>query len=125
MLLVQDPGQVVVFPPMPPSGPPEEVIVIVALAVITAAVLILRPLAKAWARRLSGADESRIDELEQRVVELEQIGSGDYSVVVQGELSELHERIDFTERMLAQSQRPQVAPDHSATDETTGFRPTP
>jgi hypothetical protein len=123
MLLMQDPGSVVVFPPMP-SGPPEEVIVIVALAVIIAAVLILRPVAKAWARRLSGADASRIDELEQRVVELEQIGSGDYSVV-QSELSDLHERLDFTERMLAQAQRPQVAPDHSTTDETTGFRPAP
>ncbi len=124
MLLMQDPGSVVVFPPMPPSGPPEEVIVIIALAVITATVLVLRPLAKAWARRLSGADASRIDELEQRVVELEQIGSGDYSVV-QGELNDLHERMDFTERMLAQAQRPQVAPDHNVTDETTGFRPAP
>jgi len=124
MLLVQDPGSVVVFPPMLPSGPPEEVIVIIALAVITATVLVLRPLAKAWARRLSGADASRIDELEQRVVELEQIGSGDYSVV-QGELNDLHERVDFTERMLAQAQRPQVAPDHNVTDETTGFRRAP
>ena len=124
MLLVQDPGSVVVFPPMLPSGPPEEVIVIIALAVITATVLVLRPLAKAWARWLSGADASRIDELEQRVVELEQIGSGDYSVV-QGELNDLHERVDFTERMLAQAQRPQVAPDHNVTDETTGFRPAP
>ncbi len=123
MVLVQDPGPMIVFP-APGGGPPEEVIVIVALAVLAAAVLILRPLAKAWARRLSGADASRIDELEHRVVELEQIGSGDYSVV-QGELSDLHERVDFTERMLAQAQRPQVAPDHNATDETTGFRRAP
>ena len=123
MVLMQDPGPMIVFP-APGGGPPEEVIVIVALAVLAAAVFILRPLAKAWARRLSGADASRIDELEQRVVELEQIGSGDYSVI-QGELSELHERVDFTERMLAQAQRPPVAPGPSATDETTGFRPAP
>ena len=123
MVLMQDPGPMIVFP-VPGGGPPEEVIVIVALAVLAAAVLILRPLAKAWARRLSGADASRIDELEQRVVELEQIGSGDYSVI-QGELTELHERVDFTERMLSQAQRPPVAPGPSATDETTGFRPAP
>lgn len=123
MVLVQGPGPMIVFP-APGGGPPEEVIVIVALAVLAAAVLILRPLAKAWARRLSGADASRIDELEHRVVELEQIGSGDYSVI-QGELSDLHERVDFTERMLAQAQRPRVAPDPGATDETTGFRPAP
>ncbi len=120
MVLMQDP--VIVFPPIPSGGPPEEVIVIVALAVIIATVSVLRPLAKAWARRLSGADASRIEELEQRVVELEQIGSGDFTSM-QGELSELHERLDFTERMLAQAQRPQIAPDPGATDETTGFRP--
>ncbi len=123
MVLMQDPGPFVVFP-APGGGPPEEVIAIVALAVLAAVVIILRPLTKAWARRLSGADASRIDELEQRVVELEQIGSGDFSSV-QGELSELHERLDFAERMLAQAQRPQIAPDPGATDETTGFRPAP
>lgn len=121
MVLMQDPGPFVVFP-APGGGPPEEVIAIVALAVLAAAVLILRPLAKAWARRLSGADASRIDELEQRVVELEQIGSGDFSLL-QGELSELHERLDFTERMLAQAQRPPLAPEPGTTDETTGIRP--
>lgn len=123
MLLMQDTGPMVVFP-APSAGPPEELIVLVVAIVAVTAVLILRPLVKAWAGRLSGADATRIDELEQRVVELEQVGSGDFSAV-QGELSELHERLDFTERMLSQAQRPQVAPDPSATDETTGFRPAP
>jgi len=41
------------------------------------------------------------------------------------QLTELQERLDFTERMLAQAQRPPLAPGPSATDETTGFRPAP
>ena len=65
----------------PNPGPPEEVIVIVALAVIAATVVILLPLAKAWARRLSGADTGRLEELEQRVVDLEALDSGGLSTM--------------------------------------------
>ncbi len=120
MLMVQGPAPVVVFPN---PGPPEEVIVIVALACLVAAVLILRPLAKAWARRLSGADAARLEELEQRVVDLEGLESGDLNAV-QGELSDLHERMDFTERLLSQAQIPKAMP-MEQTDETTGVRRAP
>ena len=119
MMMVQNPAPVVVFPN---PGPPEEVIVIVALAVIVAAVLILRPLAKAWARRLSGSDTTRLQELEQRVADLERLESGDLGEL-RGELSDMHERLDFTERLLAQAQIPKVAPGSEHTDETTGFGP--
>ena len=115
---MQDPS-VVVFP-SPPGGPPEELIVFVVAILAVTAVLIFRPLVKAWARRLSGSDTAQIAELEQRVADLEQIGAGDLSTI-QGELNELHERLDFTERMLAQGQRPQLAPESNVTDETTGI----
>ena len=121
MQIVQDvPAPFVVFPS---QGPPEEVIILLGLGILVAAVLILRPLAKAWARRLSGADSSRLEELEQRVADMESLESGDLNSM-QGELSDLHERLDFTERLLSQAQIPKATPQEQ-TDETTGVRHAP
>jgi len=121
MLMVQDvPAPVVIFPN---PGPPEEVFIIVALlAAITGAVLILRPLAKAWALRLS-RPSGQVEELEQRIADLEAAESGDLNAL-QGELSDLHERLDFTERLLSQAQIPKAMP-QEPTDETTGVRHAP
>ena len=96
----------------------------VALAALAAATVILLPLTRAWARRLSGADPARIAELEQRVEDLERLGAGDMGAL-EGQLSDLHERLDFTERLLAQARMsPGPAPAYR-TDETTGVSPTP
>jgi len=120
-MMIQDPGPMIVFPPQAPGGPPEELIMFVVAAVAITAILIFRPLVKAWARRLSGADTARIDELEQRVADLETIGDGSGQVLHQ-ELNELQERMDFTERLLARADLPKGVPaDH--TDETSGFHP--
>lgn len=100
--------------PLPPvvaisSGPPVEAIVIIALASLTAATIILLPLVRAFARRLSGVDRGRMEELEARVAELEheRLGSGDWGGV-QRDLLEVQERLDFTERLLARAQLPKA-----------------
>jgi hypothetical protein len=109
----------IVFPPQAPGGPPEELIMFVVAAAAITAILIFRPLVKAWARRLGGADASRLDELDQRLSDLEHLGDGD-GQALRGELNELQERLDFTERLLARADIPKVAPAEQ-TDETTGF----
>jgi hypothetical protein len=60
--------------------------------------MLVRPVFLAWAKHLSGgavnADlVTEVDELRQRVVELE---------AEHGRMQELEERVDFAERMLAQ-----------------------
>jgi hypothetical protein len=72
------------------------------LAVLATAALILWPLARALARRLEGGTASKellaeVDGLRGRVHELEE---------GQGRLAELEERLDFAERLLAQSREP-------------------
>lgn len=70
-----------------------------------AAVIILRgPLGKAWARRIEGQsappDASSLSDLEGRLARLEQQVD---------RLHELEERLDFTERLLAQErERPRL-----------------
>ncbi len=60
-----------------------------------AAVFILRgPLGKALAERLSGRTQASDQELQRLRAELEQ---------VRHELAELHERLDFAQRLLARS----------------------
>jgi hypothetical protein len=82
--------------------------VMIALAVLVAATLILWPLARALARRLegkAGADpqlRAEVDELRARLQEME---------VNQSRVSELEERLDFAERVLAQKAEPQRLPD--------------
>jgi hypothetical protein len=77
-------------------GMPPEVLIIV-LSGIGGLVAILRgPLGRALARRIEGAapsSELELEELRARVAALE--GR-------EGELLELHERLDFAERLLAQ-----------------------
>ena len=91
-------------PPAPPvfdgtvmighnDGPP----VVLILAFLAVVALILFPLVRAYARRLEGrgssALETEIDELRARMQELE---------LSQSRMAELEERLDFTERLLAQ-----------------------
>ena len=77
--------------------------VIMLLAVCATASLILWPLARALGRRLeggggaSGAVQAELEGLRSRVDQLEQ---------GQGRLAELEERLDFAERLLAQSREP-------------------
>lgn len=117
VLLMQ--GEVVVqVPPLPPFPelvplPPwmvlsEPALVLISLGFFAATVLITFPLIRAIARRLEGrrapdtALLSEMDELRARVAEMEQ---------QQDRLHELEERIDFTERLLAQ-QREQARLPH-------------
>ena len=84
-----------------PPGDFAPVLVMMVLTISVAAVVILRgPLGKAWARRIEGASGQVdthlfpvVEELQGRVAELE-------SRVER--MHELEERIDFTERLLAQ-----------------------
>jgi hypothetical protein len=99
-------------PPTPPfdpnllfmqhNGPP--IALLIVIAALTAAVIILWPIMRALARRLegkSGSDPALQAELEQLRA---QIGDLD---VLQHRVAELEERVDFTERLLAQSHDPQ------------------
>ena len=79
-------------------------VVMIVVAISIAAILILRgPVGKALARRLergSAGDEGllhRLEEMETRLLMAEQ---------AQARLEELEERVDFTERLLAQNREP-------------------
>ena len=77
---------------------PPQVLAIIALATVAAMALVLYPIAKALARRLEGRGVSQdllqqLDELRERVRDLESS---------QHRVAELEERLDFTERLLAQ-----------------------
>ena len=101
-------------PPIPPphpfdpnlmfmqdGGPP--VILLIVIAALTATVIILWPIMRAFGRRLEGrgqADPSLkadIDHLHSRLGEVDSL---------QSRILELEERVDFTERLLAQTQQP-------------------
>jgi Tfp pilus assembly protein PilO len=98
-------------PPTPPSppfdpnllfmqhnGPP--IALLIVLAALTAAVVILWPVMRAFARRVEGkggADPALQAELEQMRAQF-----GDLDTL-QHRVAELEERVDFTERLLAQS----------------------
>ena len=76
--------------------------VIVVLAVLVTAILICWPLIRALARRVEGGGvaaelQGEVEALRQRVEQLEQ---------GQGRVAELEERVDFAERLLAQSREP-------------------
>jgi Tfp pilus assembly protein PilO len=77
---------------------PPQVVVMILLAMIAAGVVILWPIARAIGRRLEGrqadpALRSEVEELRARVHELER---------QQARIAELEERVDFSERLLAQ-----------------------
>jgi hypothetical protein len=103
----------VITGPLPPVMPPwvfmsPPAMVFTALGFFAAVVLITYPLIRALARRLEGrsapdpALTAEVEDLRARVAELEQH---------QGRMHELEERIDFTERLLAQ-QREQARLPH-------------
>ena len=103
----------VITAPIPPVMPPwvfmnPPAMVFTALGFFAAVVLITYPLIRALARRLEGrtapdpAVMAEMEDLRARVAELEQH---------QGRVHELEERIDFTERLLAQ-QREQARLPH-------------
>lgn len=81
---------------------------LIAVLVVVASAVLLRPVMRAWARRIGGeaanpalADE--VTELRERMAELE--GSGT-------RLQELEERVDFAERMLAKRDEAERLPLH-------------
>src|SRR5918911_215598 len=98
-------------PPTPPSppldpnliflsdgGPP--IALLIVIAALTAAVIILWPLMRAFGRRLEGkaggdpALRADVEHLQARLGEVD---------TLQQRVAELEERVDFTERLLAQS----------------------
>lgn len=96
-------------PPAPPevfvqAGPPEEVLIagVLIIGIIVTGV-ILFPIIRAWARRIEGrsADPAlagEVEHLRARVAELEGIDH---------RMAELEERVDFSERLLAQGREAQ------------------
>jgi hypothetical protein len=84
------------------GGPPGSVLLII-IAALTATVIILWPIMRAFARRLEGkgsgdpALRSDVDHLHARLGEID---------ALQTRVAELEERVDFTERLLAQSREP-------------------
>jgi hypothetical protein len=103
--------QQVPVPPTPPTphfdpnlifmqhGGPPAVVMIVGAA-LAALVIILWPLMRAFARRLEGkgsmdaALRAEVDQLQARLGEVD---------ILHGRVAELEERLDFTERLLAQA----------------------
>lgn len=97
------------MPPIPPIPPDPnlfwmaddapKVVLMIVLASLTAAVIILWPIMRAFGRRLEhkgGVDPSlkaEVEHLHQRLAELEPM---------QARVAELEERLDFAERLLAQ-----------------------
>ncbi len=108
--------QAVPVPPTPPPVPqipldPNLVfstmapgaIVMIVLTVVAALTLVLWPLARALGRRLEGkggkdpALQRELEQVQQRLAEVD---------ALHGRVAELEERLDFTERLLAQSREP-------------------
>ena len=103
--------QVPEIPPIPPIPPipeiqvlppwmvlPPQVIGLIGIAMVVGTVLVLFPIVRAIARRLEGRGVSQellqqVEELRDRVRDLE---------ASQHRVAELEERLDFTERLLAQ-----------------------
>jgi hypothetical protein len=95
-------------PPSPPfdpnlifmqdSGPP--IVLLIVIAALTAAIIILWPLMRAFARRVEGkggtdpALRADLEQMQQRLGEVD---------TLQHRVAELEERVDFTERLLAQA----------------------
>ena len=97
-------------PPLPPEpgghmviggGLSDPAAVIIVLAILGTAILIMWPLVRAFARRLEGGIskevQAEVESLRSRVHQLEE---------GQGRVGELEERLDFAERLLAQSREP-------------------
>lgn len=98
-------------PPAPPfdpnlifmndGGPPT--VLLIVIAALTAITIILWPIMRAFGRRLEGKGNSdpavraEVEHLHTRLAEMDSL---------QSRLVELEERVDFTERLLAQAQQP-------------------
>jgi hypothetical protein len=112
MMILQDPVPPV--PPVPPIGPqfdpnliflndggPPTVLLII-IAALTALTIILWPIMRAFGRRLEGkgnpdsALRLEVEQLHTRLADMDSL---------QSRLVELEERVDFTERLLAQGQQ--------------------
>ena len=109
MMLLQDPR-----PPIPPMGPQfdpnllfmndSKSVVLIVIASLIAVTIILWPIMRAFARRLEGkgnvdsALRAEVEQLHTRLAEMDSL---------QSRLSELEERVDFTERLLAQTHEAQ------------------
>jgi Tfp pilus assembly protein PilN len=100
---IPDPPSIPFDPNMVATSLDSPAIVMIVLLVMTACTIVLWPLARALARRLEGrggqdaALRGEVEHLHQRLGEVDQL---------QVRISELEERLDFTERMLAQSREP-------------------
>jgi Tfp pilus assembly protein PilN len=97
---IPDPPSIPMDPNMMMNSP---AVVMIVLLVMTACTIVLWPLVRALARRLEGrggqdaALRGEVEHLQQRLGEVDQL---------QVRIAELEERLDFTERMLAQSREP-------------------
>jgi hypothetical protein len=109
LMMLQNP-----LPPMPPvppfdpnliflqGGPP--LVLMIVLAGLTATVIILWPIMRAFGRRLEGRSNSDpalkadVEHLHLRLGELDSL---------QARVLELEERVDFTERLLSQTHEAQ------------------
>lgn len=96
-------------PPTPPfdpnliflneGGPP--VVLLIVIAALTAAVIILWPIMRAFGRRLEGKAavdpvlRGDVEQLQMRLAEVD---------TLHARVTELEERVDFAERLLAQGQ---------------------
>lgn len=101
--------------PMPPPDiPPEllawlqtippQAVLLVASAVVAGALMVLYPLARALARRLEGGANIRelraeVEAMRHRLAEVDEGGA---------RIADLEERLDFSERILAQVQRERI-----------------
>jgi hypothetical protein len=100
-------------PPTPPpfdpnliflndGGPP--VVLLIVIAALTATVVILWPIMRAFGRRLEGKNtadpalRAEVDQLQMRLGEVD---------TLHARVTELEERVDFTERLLAQAHEQQ------------------
>jgi hypothetical protein len=85
------------------GGPP--VVLLIVIAALAATVIILWPIMRAFGRRLEGkgggdsALKAEVDQLHLRLGEMD---------TLQHRMAELEERVDFTERLLAQAHDPQA-----------------
>jgi Tfp pilus assembly protein PilO len=105
MMLLQGPE-----PPIPPIGPhfdpnllfmnDSKSIVLIVIASLIAVTIILWPIMRAFARRLEGkgsvdsALRAEVEQLDARLAEVD---------ALRQEVAELHERVDFAERVLLKS----------------------
>jgi hypothetical protein len=83
------------------GGPP--IVLLIVIAALTATVIILWPIMRAFGRRLEGrgaadpASRADVEQVHARLAEMD---------TLQARVSELEERVDFTERLLAQNREP-------------------